>query len=165
MKWFIVRISHFHQNNSLDTEQPVSSTIEMIKKSNPIGTNEPVLNAVASATSMLGVVVSFPVETSIPTTPRPTHASLVDPRLSYMSCFTMPLVSRDFLFGMPTGMMEGLQSNTLTYADDNATLASPLNPYVVSGPVISHLGRATQHGGLHLLSKTRQLLRKTPCCP
>lgn len=93
------------------------------------------------------LVVSFHVATSIPTTLRPTHAHLVYPKPFYMPSFTMLLVSRDFPYGTPIAMMEELQSNASTYVDNNATIVSPLNPYVALGFSISNPGRVTQHGG------------------
>lgn len=56
------------QNNAQDTEQPIASTVGATENTNPIGTNERILNLVTSATSMPGVVVSLPMATSIPTT-------------------------------------------------------------------------------------------------
>lgn len=93
---------------------------------------------------MLGMVVSLTVATSIPTTPRPTHTGIGDPRPSYMQSFTMSLVYRDFPYCIPTTMMEGLQSNTSTYADNNAKITSPLNQYVASESSISNPSRTTQ---------------------
>lgn len=75
------------------------------------------------------------------------HTPIGDIRPSYMPGFKMPLVSRDFPYGMPTAMMAGLQSNTSTYTDNNATIMSPKNLYVVSGSAIRNPGRATQHRG------------------
>lgn len=113
---------------------------------------------------MSGVVVSFPVATSVLTTPRLTHAPFVDHRSLYMPSFTMLIVSRDSPYGMSTTMMSGLQRSASTCADNNATITSPLNPYVASGSSISHYDQATQHGGplfsppnMYILTKNSML--------
>lgn len=119
----------------------------MTESTNPIGTNEPILTLVTSATLMPWVMVSLPAATSIPTTPRSTHTAIGDPMPSYRLGFTMPLVYRDFLYGMPTAMVAGLHSNASMYEDNNATITSPLNSYVASGSTIGNPSQITQHEG------------------
>lgn len=80
------------QNNALENEQPGSSMVGTTEYTNPIGTNALVLNLIVSTTLMPGVVVAFPVATSILTTPRPTSAPLMDPSHSYLPSFTMTSV-------------------------------------------------------------------------
>lgn len=113
----------------------------MTENTNSMRTNKFILNPVMSATSMPGVVVSLHVATSIPMTPMPSHTPLLDHMPSYFPIFTMPLVSRDFPYGMPTAMMAGLQSNASTYVNNNITI----NPHMESGYAIIHPGRDTQH--------------------
>lgn len=135
------------QNNALENEQLVSLMVGTTKNTNPIGNNELVFNPVASVTSMPRVMFALPVATSIPTTLRPTSVSLVDPRPSYVSNFTISQVSRDFFYGILTPIMSILQSNTSMFVDNNTMITSHLNPYMVPGSAISHPSRATQHGG------------------
>ena len=80
----------------------------MTGNTNPLWTNESILNPIASTIPLSGVVVALPVATSIPTTSRLTSAPLVDPKPSYVTSFTMLEVLRDFPYDMPTTMMIGL---------------------------------------------------------
>lgn len=127
------------QNEIPNTEQSVRLIVGATGSSNLTGTNELILTPIVSATSLLGVVVSLSGKTSIPTNPRATHATIGDPRPSYVPGFTIPPISRDFFYGMPIAAMEGLQSNASMYAYNNITIKSPLNPYVVLGSAMSNL--------------------------
>lgn len=89
----------------------------------------------------------MPSTTSILTTLIATYVAIRDPRPSYVSGFIIPQVSRIFPYGMPTAIMTGLQSSASTYTYNNATTASPFNPYVMSGSAISNTDRITQPGG------------------
>lgn len=137
----------FPWNEILNTKQLVESTVGTTGNSNPIGTKELTFTPIMSVTLLPGVVVSFPIVTSILTTPSSTHTTIGDPKPSYVLGFTLPMVFRDFPYSMPTAMMAGLHGITSTYVDDNATTMSPLNPYVASESIISNLGRITQPRG------------------
>lgn len=62
----------------------------------------------------------------------------------------MPVLSKDFPYGIPIATMIELQSNALAYANNNALIMSSLNLYVASGYSISNPGRVTQHGGIEV---------------
>lgn len=123
-----LRNTSLSENNVPDVEQHVPSTVGTTENTNSI-------------------VVALSMATSIPTNPRPMHTAIRDPMPSYMSGFAISLVFRDFRSDIPTPMMEGLHNNTSTYVDNNATISSPLNPYVASGSANSNPGQVTQHGG------------------
>lgn len=74
----------------------------------------------------------------------PTLIVVGDSNPCYVPSFTIPLVIRDYLYGMPTAMMEGLQSHDSMFADNVATIAPPFNPYLASGSAISNPDRMTQ---------------------
>lgn len=86
------RSASLPQNSTVKNERPVSLMVRTTGNTNPIGTNELVLNPIVTTNLMLGVMVTLPMEKSIPTTPRPTSVPLVDPKPSYVSNFTMPQV-------------------------------------------------------------------------
>lgn len=53
----------------------------------------------------------------------------------------MPLVTRDYAYGIPTAMITGFHTHDFMFSDNVGTIASPFNPYLVSGIDISNVGR------------------------
>lgn len=94
-------------------------------------------------------MVLTPQVTSITTTHRVTQAVMGGLRPSFPLSFTLPLISRDYPYGMPTMMMKRIKSSGSTYEDNSMAIASPINPYLESGSPISNSGRMAQpQGGL-----------------
>lgn len=108
--------------------------------SNPVGVTDQILTLITILASLPSGVVSFPPVANIPTTPKTTLAIVGDPTPPYLPSFMLPLITRDYPYGMPTSMMTGLQSHASTYADNDVTTGSPLNPYLASGSAISNTG-------------------------
>jgi hypothetical protein len=70
------------------------------------------------------LVAFVPPLTTFHVTPNHQVITSLDNRFLSMQHFTMPMVTRKQPFGMSTSMMEGLQTNASTYAD-NATVFTP----------------------------------------
>ena len=106
-----------------------------------------ILNLVMSSMSIPGMIALLSPIENIPTTPRDTLVVVGYPMHPYVPSFTLPLVTRDYPYGMPTTIMASLQSHTLTFVHNVATIASPLNPYLAPQSVISNPGRMAQPQG------------------
>jgi len=73
-------------------------------------------------------------------TPRgtnPLNGSYVDNRFFSLPQFTLPMVTRNYLYGMATKMMTCLLTNASTYADNATTAFSPYNTNLTSGSALS----------------------------
>lgn len=114
---------------------------------NTIGVTYPTLTMVITSTLMPGVVVTLPSVTSVPISPRPTIIIMGDYNPLYIPSFIIPLVTMDYRYGMPTSMMAGLDNHASMFAYNDATIASPLNPYLASGSSISNHGHIGQPRG------------------
>lgn len=77
---------------------------------------------------LTGVMVPLPQVTSILTTLRVTQAIIGDHMPSFPPNFTLLPGSREYPYGMPTAIMNYLQTNASTYANNAMNFASPLNP-------------------------------------
>lgn len=131
------------QNNITVTQQPVGSMGAATRTSSPLITNEYILTPMINATLLPRVMVGLLGTKSILTTLRVTHAIIGDPRPFLTPSFTLPQVSRDYPYGMPTAMMAGLHSHASMFADNNATIVSLLNLYATSSPVINWSNNTT----------------------
>jgi hypothetical protein len=80
----------------------------------------------------------------IPRGTNPLIGSYVDSCFLCMSQFTLPMVTTDYLCGMPTTKMAGLQTNASTYVDNATTAFSPYNTHLASGSALSILVRNGQ---------------------
>lgn len=59
----------------------------------------------------------------------------------------MPLVTRNYPYGMSISMMAGLHNHASMFVDNDAIITPPLNPYLESGSSISKLGRIRKPQG------------------
>lgn len=74
-------------------------------------------------------------------TPRGTNpliAIFVDTIFPSMPQFTLPMVTRDYPYRMPTTMMVDLQTNAYTYADNVTTAFSPHNTHLASRSALNN---------------------------
>lgn len=140
------------QNDGLDTDPLITSTVGTTGTSNLVGVTHLILNQLTTSTSLLGVVVSLPPVANISTTHKVTLVVVGDLTPPCVLSFTLPLGTRDYPCGMPITMMAGLQSHALMLADNDAMIVSPLNPYLASGSSISNLNQMAQpQGGIEYL--------------
>jgi len=61
-----------------------------------------------------------------------------------MPQFLLLMVTREYIYGMQTSIMEGLQTNVSTYEDNTPTTFSPYNTHLAFGSAVSNLGRNIQ---------------------
>lgn len=92
-------------------------------------------------------MVSLPPVTEIPTTLRPTPIVAGDPNPPNVPTFILPLVIRDYPYGMPTAMVIGLQSHASMFADNAATIALSHNAHLVLGYATGNPGQMAQPQG------------------
>lgn len=138
------------RNDSSYPEPPVTTKVGTIRTTNIIKFACPILSLVAISTSMPGVVANLLSIKSVPIFPMTTSTIVGDPNLPYVPSFTMPLIMRDYPYGMPTSMMTGLHSHALMFSD-NVVDDTPQSTFGV-GSSISNLGRMGKpQGGMSLL--------------
>lgn len=97
--------------------------------------------------NVLEPVASSPLPVIVPTTLGPTRpivGNTINPRVPYAPQFSLPMVVRDYPYGMETLMMADLQINASTYVDNNMIIFSPHSPQVASGSTLSNPSRMTQ---------------------
>lgn len=99
----------------------VTLMVDTAETLNPVRVTCPILTPVTTSTSLPGVVVWSPPVANIPTTPKATLVVLGDPTPPYVPSFMLPLVTRDYLYGIPATMMECLQSPASTFVDNGAS--------------------------------------------
>jgi hypothetical protein len=106
-------------------------------------------------------VASVPPPVSFPMTPmytNPLFGNSMESIFPLLPPFSLPMVTREYPYGMPTRIMAGLFTKASTYANNTTTSFSPYNThYLASRSALSNPGRNVQSPTNFLLSVRQQM--------